>query len=72
MLEDGGNVVDAALTGAAVLCVAMPQAVSIGGDLFGLVRARDGQCFAINASGGAPAGSTLQHFRDLGLNLIPV
>jgi gamma-glutamyltranspeptidase/glutathione hydrolase len=71
MLENGGNVVDAALAGAAVLCVAMPQAVSIGGDLFGLVRERDGRCFAINASGGAPAAATVTHFRGLGLDLIP-
>lgn len=71
MIEHGGNVVDAALAGAAVLCVAMPQAVSIGGDLFGLVRQRDGQCFAINASGGAPAAATVAHFRGLGLERIP-
>ena len=71
MLENGGNVVDAALAGAAALCVAMPQAVSIGGDLFGLVREPDGQSFAINASGGAPAAATVAHFRGLGLDLIP-
>lgn len=72
MLEGGGNVIDAALAGAAVLCVAMPQAVSIGGDLFGLVRESGGECHAINASGGAPAAATLNHFGALGLSLIPV
>lgn len=73
VLMDGGNVFDAALAGAAVLCVTLPHAVSIGGDLFALVQQRGSQeITAINATGAAPHRAKIAVFREQGLDSIPV
>ena len=53
VLEEGGNTVDAAIAGAAVLAVVLPQACAIGGDCFALVHA-GGRTHGINASGPSP------------------
>jgi gamma-glutamyltranspeptidase len=52
-VEAGGNALDAALAGAAVLSVVYPHNTSIGGDLFALVRDPQGEITSINASGAA-------------------
>jgi gamma-glutamyltranspeptidase/glutathione hydrolase len=72
ILESGGNVVDAALAASAVLCVALPQAVSIGGDLFALVKAGPhAKAVAVNATGSAPLEASIEAFRARGHDLIP-
>jgi len=53
-LERGGNAVDAALAGAAVLTVSEPTDNGVGGDAFALVWS-DGVLHGINGSGRSPA-----------------
>ena len=55
VLKKGGNPVDAALAGAAVLTVALPHACTLGGDCFILVHAK-GRTRGLNGSGPSPAG----------------
>jgi gamma-glutamyltranspeptidase len=51
----GGNALDAALTAAASLTVALPDNCSLGGDLIAIIRRPDGQVVVVNASGPAAA-----------------
>jgi gamma-glutamyltranspeptidase/glutathione hydrolase len=44
-----------------------PMNVGIAGDLFAIIYiAKDKKLYALNASGKAPTGATLQHYNDLG------
>ncbi|MFA5520675.1 MAG: gamma-glutamyltransferase [Castellaniella sp.] len=64
-LEQGGSIADAALTGAAALSVALPQACGLGGDAFILAHdAHTGEVLGLNASGFSPALATPAHFAD--------
>ena len=72
IMERGGNVIDAALAGSAVLCVTLPHAVSIGGDLFALIKlAERPEIVAVNATGGAPRRADRFAFVARGLKFIP-
>jgi gamma-glutamyltranspeptidase/glutathione hydrolase len=72
-LMDGGHAADAAVTVAAMLNVVEPMSTGIGGDCFALVyEAETGQVSALNGSGRAPAGFTLQEARRRGLEAIPL
>ncbi len=53
--EAGGTAVDAALAAAITLAVVYPHMCGVGGDLFALVQAMNGQTIALNASGAAAA-----------------
>lgn len=57
VLARGGSAVDAAIAAQAVLCVVIPNACSLGGDLLALVRAPDGQVTAVNGTGVWPRGA---------------
>lgn len=61
MLERGGSALDAAIAAQAMICVTMPHAAGLGGDLLALVHA-DGVVTAVNGTGrsamAAPAHST--------------
>jgi gamma-glutamyltranspeptidase/glutathione hydrolase len=73
VLAQGGNVVDAALAASAVLCVTLPHSVSIGGDLFALVKkcGVDGIA-ALNATGAAPQRANVTSYRTHGHVIVPL
>ncbi len=66
VLANGGTAVDAAIAAGAVLTVVMPWAGQLGGDCFFLVSEPDGTVSAVNGSGAAPQGATLEKYRSLG------
>ena len=57
VLDQGGSAVDAAVAAQAVICVVLPQAAGLGGDLLALVHDRN-QVHAVNATGLSPRGLT--------------
>ena len=63
VLKSGGNVVDAAVTGAAVLSVVLPYACGLGGDVYILFRdASTGKVHGLNGTGCAPSRTTEDTF----------
>ncbi len=73
ILQQGGNAVDAAIAGSAVLGVVEPMSCGLGGDLFAIVwDARSGKLHGLNASGRSPAAATLASFRQRHLEHIPI
>jgi gamma-glutamyltranspeptidase / glutathione hydrolase len=68
----GGNAIDAALAAAFVEGVVNPHMHTIGGEAPMLVYAADAKkVVAINGNMTAPARATIEHFRSLGIKLIP-
>ncbi|KDN80655.1 gamma-glutamyltransferase [Kitasatospora cheerisanensis] len=63
-LQRGGSAVDAAIAANAVLCVVYPHMAGLGGDGFWLIADADGQVEAIDASGPAARGATLEAYRS--------
>lgn len=56
--DAGGSVADAAIAASAALCVLLPQATSIGGDLLALYRdGATGRIHGLDAAGVAPAAA---------------
>lgn len=55
MLMSGGSAADAAIAAQAVLCVLMPDACGLGGDMLALVHSPGSELRAINGTGAAPA-----------------
>ncbi len=72
ILQAGGNAADAAVATAAMLNVVEPVSTGIGGDCFALYwDARSRQVTALNGSGRAPAGASIQELRRLGYTQMP-
>ncbi len=72
ILKQGGNAADAAVATAAMLNVVEPMSTGIGGDCFALYwSARDRRVYALNGSGRAAAGASLEELRRKGYNRIP-
>ncbi len=60
MLDQGGSSTDALIASAAVLCVVLPQAVTLGGDAFGLFYDAPRQSVhGLNASGRSPRNADI-------------
>jgi gamma-glutamyltranspeptidase/glutathione hydrolase len=66
VIRGGGNAVDAAIAGGAVLMVVEPRNGHPGGDLFMLVDDGEAEVVALNGSGAAPAAATFERYRKLG------
>ena len=72
VLKAGGNAVDAAICANAVLGLVEPTGNGIGGDLFAIVwDAETETLYGYNGSGRSPAGLTLEHFKEQGIDKIP-
>src|SRR6202030_2870458 len=72
ILERGGNAVDAAVAAHAAMTVVAPMWNGIGGDLFAIVYdAKSGKLYGLNASGGAPAGQSIERLHRMGLDKVP-
>ena len=68
VLARGGSAADAAVATAAALNVTEPTSTGLGGDCFALYyEAQSHQVFALNGSGRAPAGLTLERLQHEGL-----
>ncbi|MGN6204693.1 gamma-glutamyltransferase family protein [Humibacter sp.] len=65
VLERGGNAFDAAVAAGFVLHVVEPHLNGPGGDLTGLFRVSGGEVRVLMGQGPAPAGATLEHYRDV-------
>lgn len=72
ILQAGGNAADAAVATAAMLNVVEPISTGIGGDCFALYYdARTGEVTALNGSGRAPAGASIDEITKLGYAKMP-
>lgn len=71
VLEDGGNAFDAAVAAGFVLHVVEPHLNGPAGEVPILLAPAGGAVRVLCGQGGAPAGATIAHYRELGLELVP-
>lgn len=72
MLEKGGNAFDAAVATGMTIQICEPHLNGAGGDMPVLIhRADKNETIVVCGQGVAPAGATIEHYRGLGLDLVP-
>jgi oxamate amidohydrolase len=72
VLKEGGNALEAMIAVAATLAVVYPHMNGIGGDSFWIIREPSGRVRYIEACGFAGKHATIDRYRMLGLDAIPV
>jgi gamma-glutamyltranspeptidase/glutathione hydrolase len=72
VLREGGNALEAMIAVAAAIAVVYPHMNGIGGDSFWIVREPSGRVRYIEACGFAGEHATIERYRALGLDSIPV
>ena len=70
ILKKGGNAVDAAITASIILSVVEPNATSIGGDCFAIVKMEGNHPVAYNGSGVAPEKVNYEFFKNKNIDKI--
>ena len=70
ILKKGGNAVDAAITASIALSVVEPNATSIGGDCFAIVKMEGKEPIAYNGSGIAPEKANYDFFKSKNIDKI--
>ncbi|MFC5799174.1 gamma-glutamyltransferase family protein [Streptomyces formicae] len=71
VLEDGGNAFDAAVAAGFVLHVVEPHLNGPAGEVPIILAPAGGEVRVLCGQGPAPAGATIEHYRGLGLDLVP-
>lgn len=71
VLEDGGNAFDAAVAAGFVLHVVEPHLNGPGGEVPIILAPAGGEVRVLSGQGPAPAGASIDHYRSLGLGLVP-
>ena len=72
ILARGGSAMDAAIAANATLGVVEPESCGMGGDLFAIYYdAKTGKLTAINSSGWAPTGLTIDFLKSKGITSMP-
>ncbi|TGA95956.1 gamma-glutamyltransferase family protein [Streptomyces sp. MZ04] len=71
VLEDGGNAYDAAVAAGFVLHVVEPHLNGPAGEVPIILAPAGGEVRVLCGQGVAPAGATVEHYRSLGLELVP-
>ena len=70
VLAEGGSAADAAITAAAVLCIAEPQMTGIGGDCFWIHMDASGKSLAYNGSGRTPSAAHFSYYVQHAINAL--
>ncbi len=72
ILKQGGNAIDAAIAGNAMLGLVEPTGNGIGGDLFAIIwDAKTKKLYGLNASGRSPKSLTLDYLKEHEYSSIP-
>ena len=70
ILKKGGNAVDAAIAASIILSVVEPNATSIGGDCFAIIKMEGKEPVAYNGSGIAPEKANYDFFKSKSIDKI--